>query len=470
MTMHDYYYEISNWICIDKYDIFFELNGPDFVLITNLYFGMTYIKLLDHALRHSKKNILKSCEKNSKDLFEAATYPNGDALGFYNTCPFDLGDIAKIVSNSEASERLLTYIDCFSDNVKDVFREIDFKEALDFLVEYELLTTFIGMVCKKEFDDDKFSDYDSFIGFFEEFIYYMAHDEYYNMGLEEISNYDPKNSYLYIRESIDEYGEFLNRLLLVDIKLKNNETYNIYDPNSNGAYLLHKTKRDIMKINPNAEVNLYGKSIMNENRALYLAKKSVSKIDPYLISDAIVINPEESLFERTSLEKYDDLDFMVTNSIGSELTEYKEILHAYSNNQIESAKSVLAFKGIDDILETIRKIVNNDCLEAFICFSTHHIMILNPKKSEKKKGKFLFVDRSDVQEEERILGRSYQSDLYSNYQFYLFNTGSAMELSEFDKNQMKTIVELYEKFEDSDFSIIIENEDFNQDTLELLLI
>lgn len=468
--MHDYYYRISNWICIDKYEVFFEMNHPDFVLITSLYFAFTYIKLLDQALSHSKEKILREYENNSKDLFEVAVYPNGETLGFYNTCEFVLGDISKIDSDIEARNKLLTYIDDFSDNVKEVFNEIEFKEALDFLVNYDLLSPFIKMVCEQEFDDKNFSDYDSFVDFFEEFIHYMAHDEFYNMGLEEILNYDPENSYLYIRESIDEYGDFLNRLLLIDSDLANNDSYNVYDPNSIGAYIIHKTKRDILKINPNSEINLYAKSFKNENKALYLAKKSIAKVDPYFISDATIIKPEENLFERTNLEKYDDLDFIVTNSIDGELTEYKEILDSYSKNQIESVKSVLAFKDIEDILKTIRNIIKNDHLDAFISFSTHYILILNPNKSESKKGKFLFVDKSDVEEEYKIIGRSRQSDLYSNYQFYLFNTKSAIRLSEFEKNKIKAIIELYEKYEDSDFSIIIENEDFNLDTLELLLI
>lgn len=164
------------------------------------------------------------------------------------------------------------------------------------------------------------------------------------------------------------------------------------------------------------------------------------------------------------------MDFIVTNSIDSEFTEYKEILESYSTNQFEHTKSVLAFKGIGDILETIRKIIKDDCLEAFIRFSTHNILILNPNKSESKKEKFLFIDKGDGGEDPIKLGRSRQSDLYSNYQFHLFNTQSAMELTKFDRNNMKAIIELYEKYENSDFSIIIENEDFNQDILELLLI
>ena len=130
----------------------------------------------------------------------------------------------------------------------------------------------------------------------------------------------------------------------------------------------------------------------------------------------------------------------------------------------------MAFKDIEDIHNTIGNIVNNDCLDAFICFSTHYVLILNPNKSENKKGKFLFIDKSDAGEDPIKFGRPRQSDLFSNYQFYLFNTQSALTLTELDKKYMEDIIELYRKYEDSDFSIIIENEDFDEETLELLLI
>ena len=64
------------------------------------------------------------------------------------------------------------------------------------------------------------------------------------------------------------------------------------------------------------------------------------------------MNHEKNLFEKTNLEKYDDLDFIVTNSIDNEFTEYNEILKSYSNNQFKHTKSALAFKGLDDVLET----------------------------------------------------------------------------------------------------------------------
>ena len=236
------------------------------------------------------------------------------------------------------------------------------------------------------------------------------------------------------------------------------------------AHILHKTKRDILKINPNAEIGLFGKSERSETKALYLAKKSISKRDPYSISDATILSPNENIIEKTTLERYGDLDFIIANSISSEYSEYENILDLYLNNEFQSTKSVLAIKTIDDIIMTLEKIIKNDLLEAIIYFSTHYILVLNSEKSEDKKGKFLFVDKSDSFEEDRIIGRSRQSDLYSNYEFDLFNIRSAIGLSEFDRNNMKTIIELYERYEDSDFSMIIKNKDFDMETVELLFI
>ena len=148
----------------------------------------TYLKLIDQALRYSKEDILKASQDSGKDLFEVAVYPSGETLGFYNTCSFDLSDISLIISDIETCDKLLSYIGGFSDNVKDVFKEIDFKGLIDFLVEYNLLSRFTSMVYIEELGNDNFIDYNSFVGLFEKFIYYMAHDEYYNMGLAEISN------------------------------------------------------------------------------------------------------------------------------------------------------------------------------------------------------------------------------------------------------------------------------------------
>ena len=87
-------------------------------------------------------------------------------------------------------------------------------------------------------------------------------------------------------------------MLLIDCYLTDYDAFNNYDPNSGGTYILHKTKRDISKINPHAHINLFGKSIKDEYKALYLAKRSVSKTDPYLIRDAAILDSEESLFEK----------------------------------------------------------------------------------------------------------------------------------------------------------------------------
>ena len=252
--MEDYFEKINDFICLDNYDIFFEnpreeYGGPDFERNAQISFGFAYLKLIDLALSYSKENILKEYDENKNSpnlndiLFKSAVYPSGEALGFYNTSKHDLKQLSNIIANGEMCDELLSYIDGFSDNVKEVFVEIEFEKHLNFLVKYDLLSILVSKVYSTPLSKEHFSNYSSLINLFEELIDCMAHDEFFDMGLENIANFDPESSFFYIRESIDEYGEFLNRLLLCDRNIKDKDTYKIYDPNSNGAYILHKTKR-----------------------------------------------------------------------------------------------------------------------------------------------------------------------------------------------------------------------------------
>ena len=132
----------------------------------------------------------------------------------------------------------MDYVDGFSDNVKEVFREIEFEESLDILVEYDLLPPSIKMVCLQELGDGDFSDYGSFMNLFEEFVHWMVMTSA-TMGMT-IRNCSPKNSFINIKESLDEYEEFLNSLLLIDCYLTDYYAFNNYDPNLGGAYTQNK--------------------------------------------------------------------------------------------------------------------------------------------------------------------------------------------------------------------------------------
>ena len=477
--MDNYFEKVSELFVTENYGIFFEDSdeedcGLDFERIGRIYFGFTYLKLIDSVLRDSKEDVMiiyvenKEAENLNELLLDAATYPNGEPLGFYNISEHDLHQLSEIISDAEACDKLLEYINGFSRNVREVFEEIEFPKYAYFLEEHNLLTVFIDRVCSLHLDMNYFSGYSSFLKLFEKFLEDMARDEFYSIGLDPIVNSDPESSYFHIRESIDRYGGFLNDILLSDANLKDKSRYNVYDPNSNGAYILHKTKDGILRVNPDAEISLFGKSMRNENRAIYLAKKSVSRKDPYEISDAAILTADEDILKASQIRRYGDFDFIVSNVVGCELRVYEEIIKEYADENPESVKSVLAIDKIDFIKEYLARIIRKDFLESLVSFSTHHILILNSSKSESRKGKFLFIDKSDILEEDGYKSR-YQRDIYENDQFDLFNKDSSMQLSEFDSAKMDDALNLYQRFEDSYHSVLIRNEDYNDETLELLL-
>lgn len=92
------------------------------------------MKILDNILKPTKEKVLKDYESNpNQDFFKMTKYTNGETIGFYNTSKLD---IEKIKDTNNHEDALNNYIDGFSDNVKEIFEKINFKEYLKFLVKY----------------------------------------------------------------------------------------------------------------------------------------------------------------------------------------------------------------------------------------------------------------------------------------------------------------------------------------------
>lgn len=141
------------------------------------------------------------------------------------------------------------------------------------------------------------------MGVFSDFIRLLWRDEIYSLTFHPISNCNPLSSYRYIPKAVDEYGSFLNKLLLTDCNFKGHESIRIYDPNSSGTYILQKTKDSIGSEN----VELYGKSVKNEIEIIRLAKNSVSKKDSYEIDGAEILDINETIFSIPEIDEYGDL-------------------------------------------------------------------------------------------------------------------------------------------------------------------
>lgn len=435
------------------YDIFFEnpnenYQRPDFERLTGIFFGFCYMKLLDMALNPTKKQVLEKSKEN-EDLYKIAVYENGESTGFYNT--YDL-NLNMILASENGQEALNEYIDSFSDNVKELFEKMNFKKHVEFLVKYDVLDDYLYEVSKYPINKTSITSKDEMAYFLYELIDYMSTDEYYSMGYERILNNDPYSSYYYINESVDKFASLLVKLLLYDTDLKYRRSYKIYDPNSAGAYILHKTKYEILSKNEVSEIKLYGKSQQDESEIIHLAKSIIAKSDSYEIDDATILKLDESIYRYYN---YDNFEFIISNYIGCDFNEADDIFKTFAESSLRNVKLVMAIDSVEQILGHLDKIIRNDYLEALISFNSYYIVILNSRKAKSKKGKFLCINQRS--HDEIYLGKVYR---FSNDMTNLFNR-QWKKVNENDLKQMQTILDLYQRFENTDKSILIENDEYD---------
>ena len=410
------------------YEIFFENPDekpgmPDFERITSVFFGFAYLKILDVVLKPTKEKVLKEFESNpNQDFFNIATYDDGKSIGFYNTSNLD---IEKIYKRNNHKDALIEYVDGFSDNVKEIFKMINFKANIEFLVKYKVLDDFLDEICKDE--ENKSFSYDELITVFHDLIDFMKEDPYYEMGYENIFNNDPFSSYYYINESVDKLGDLLNSLLLNDVDLKNKDTYKIYDP-----------------------------SERNENEIIRHAKNTITKKDSYEIEDVTIIEPNQSILKTAMLTDYDEFDFIITNYIGCKYNEVKRITGTLKNQNAKDVKAVFALDTLSEVYNYLNELVENDYLELLVRFKSYFIIIINTNKNESKKGKFLYINECGLQDEKPLFSNN---DRFANSSFNLFYK-MKNKVNEEDLKQMDRVLKSYEQFDNSVNSKTVKNSEY----------
>lgn len=478
--MKQFLESLNDFIGVDNYFTFFEneeVDGSGPWMVSDIVFGFTYIKLLDGALKHSKEDVLREFEMNrnsenlKETLLETAVYPSGETLGFYNTTKYDLDKLCE--NGIEITCKLNDYIDGFSDNVKAVFDKLEFEKVVEFLDKTKMTYDVLLKFNEKKIDENAYSSYDDFMKIFSDFIRNMWDDEIYRIGRDTIANYDVFSSYHYIHEAVAEYGSFLNQLLLIDENFENDDEIKIYDPDSSGTYILEDAKDSILKIKKasghhNGNVEIYGKSKRQENEIIYLAKKSVSKKDPYEIEGATILDVSEDILALDEIDGYDDFDLIISNYLYNDLTEYKAIFEIFKKAYAGNTKMVIALNDLNDFIEDISEIIKNDNLESLISYKNHYIIIANLNKSKSKKGLFLLIDGSDSKSSDDIVKRE-NKEAFSNNEYDIINSHNWKILTKSDKDKMKTIVNSYQSFEDSVDSILIKNEEYNEEMIRILL-
>ncbi|MBP5444546.1 MAG: SAM-dependent DNA methyltransferase [Acholeplasmatales bacterium] len=117
---------------------------------------MTVIKRFDDALKDTKKavveknNELNSSNKEVNDKTRHAILKNVAKHDFYNTSKFDFAEL--IADADNIKENFTSYLQSFSDNVKDIIQRFDFFKEIDKMSENDLLYTIINEFNAKKAD------------------------------------------------------------------------------------------------------------------------------------------------------------------------------------------------------------------------------------------------------------------------------------------------------------------------------
>ena len=117
---------------------------------------MTVIKRFDDALKDTKKEVveknneLNSSNKEVNDKTRHAILKNVAKHDFYNTSKFDFAGL--IADADNIKENFTSYLQAFSDNVKDIIQRFDFFKEIDKMGENDLLYTIINEFNAKKAD------------------------------------------------------------------------------------------------------------------------------------------------------------------------------------------------------------------------------------------------------------------------------------------------------------------------------
>jgi len=434
----------------------------------------TVLKRFDCALRDSKKEVIETYNKY-KNQFEnmepvllgAAKDKNGKPLGFYNYSKYDFKTLLEDPEHIE--QNLRYYLDCFSKNVQDIFENFHIKTHITRLAKADLLFLLVKKFSESKVDlhPDVVSNHEMGT-IFEELIRKFAEQSNEEAG----QHFTPRDVVKLMTKLIFiENGENLEKKDIIKT---------VYDPACGTGGMLTSCKEFITDINKDVDVVLFGQELNDEIYAICKADMLMKGEEdrnirgpfstlsrdqfPHDKFDFIISNPPygrkweqdedavkkeaEKGFEGrfgAGLPRINDGQLLFLQHMISKMkTEEKSRIAVITNGSPLFTGD--AGQGESDIRKWM---IENDYVEAIVAlpdqlfFNTGihtYIWILTNEKPPKRIGKIHLID-----------GTSFFKKMRKS----LGNKRNYLTDDDIDK-----IVELYDRFEESKYSKIFDNEEF----------
>lgn len=432
------------------------------------------LKRFDSVLSDSKEIILKTYDKY-KDLLEnvenvllnVAKDKKGEPLGFYNYSKYDF---KFLLEDPEHVEQNLTYyIDCFSKNVQDIFDNFHIKEQIAKLAKADLLFLLIKKFSESKIDlhPDVVSNHEMGM-IFEELIRKFSEQSNEEAG----EHFTPRD-----------VVELMTKMMFVEngIHLKEKHIIRtVYDPACGTGGMLTSCKEFVTKMNDAADIVLFGQEVNDETYAICKAdmlmkgEKSENIKGPFstlskdqfpnMKFDYIISNPpygrkweqDEDVVRKEAEKGFE-------GRFGAGLPRINDgqllfLQHMISKMKVDEKSRVAVITNGSPLFtgdagqgeSNIRKwMIEKDYIEAIIALPdqlffntgihTYIWILTNEKPSQRVRKMQLINATSFFKKMRKSLGnkRNYLSD-----------------------DEIKKVVELYDKFEENEYSKIFDNEDF----------
>lgn len=425
---------------------------------------MMVIKRFDCILEDTKEAVLKKLPEVSnlpmKDIFlkKASGHP------FYNTSKFNFKRLLDAPDSIEINFR--SYLNDFSDNVKDILEHFEFERHIERLASHDLLYMIIKKFSTPDADlhPSKISNLE--MGYiFEEIIrrFSEAHNE------DAGQHYTP-------REVIE---------LMVNILFNNdnsiltgNVAKTLYDPTAGTGGMLSVAEEYLSRLNKNAKLICYGQEINDQTFAICKGDMLIKGNDANNIKcgntlsddqfaddkfDYILSNPpfgREWKNDKNAVEKEAKLGFAGRFGAGLPPISDGQMLFlqtAIHKMRPEGSKVAIIQNGsplfsgdAGSGQSEIRKyILENDLLEAIVALPNDlfyntgiatYIWVFNNKKPVERKGKVQLINANGLYEKRRKSLGNKRNDIPPKY--------------------IAEITQIYGDFKENEISKIFNNEDF----------
>lgn len=418
---------------------------------------MVILRRFECALEKTKPQVLQEYQTDK----DSPLLKNLSGYSFYNTSKFDLKELLNDQTNIKAN--LENYISGFSENIKDIFNNLEFQRQIDKMYKENCLYSIVKAFSELDLDPQNVPNHT--MGYiFEDLI------RRFSENAEAGDHYTGRDII-----------KLMVEILLSDVQILDFQVIHILDQACGTGGMLSMASEVISNKNKNARICLYGQEINGESYAICKAdmlikgenENNIKKADSLKEDkfanekfDFVIENPpfgtpwggdkakdgvEKAVF--TANENKTRFIAGLPSKSDAQLLFLQSALEKIKDNGkvaiIQNGSPLFSGETLSGESQIRKYLLENDFIDSIIALPTDlfyntniatYIWILRKQKPQNRKGKVALIDASG--------------------EFVKLRKAMGNKRNELSQANIENILQIYQNFCDSDICKIYENSHF----------